>query len=92
MVVDVLASILDKAMEVTHIRGIIPHLVGDLGVSLMRCPVSKINFNKSAVMVLGYPPAAAHSIVDRLNCQLGSFPMEYLGMPISDCRFSVAEL
>lgn len=85
MVVDALASILDKAKEAGHICGIIPHLVGDLGVSLLQYADDtiimvegsdddisnlkflllcfqqmssiKINFNKSVVMVLGYPPA-----------------------------------
>ncbi|KAE8768763.1 putative TdLSC37 protein [Hordeum vulgare] len=32
-------------------------------------------------MVMGYPPAAAQSIADRLNCQVGSFPTAYLGYP-----------
>ena len=43
-----------------------------------------INFDKSEVMILGYPPEEAQSIVDRLNCRLGTFPTTYLGIPISD--------
>uniref|UniRef100_A0A453CWY9 Reverse transcriptase domain-containing protein n=1 Tax=Aegilops tauschii subsp. strangulata TaxID=200361 RepID=A0A453CWY9_AEGTS len=52
----------------------------------------KINFDKSAVMVLGYGPDECQSIADCLNCQLGSFPTSYLGIPISDSRLTVAEL
>ena len=51
-----------------------------------------INFAKSEVMVLGYAQDERQSIADRLNCQLGSFPTPYLGIPISDSRLTVAEL
>uniref|UniRef100_A0A453BSC1 Reverse transcriptase domain-containing protein n=2 Tax=Aegilops tauschii subsp. strangulata TaxID=200361 RepID=A0A453BSC1_AEGTS len=52
----------------------------------------RINFDKSEVMVLGYAQDERQSIADRLNCQLGSFPTTYLGIPISDSRLTVAEL
>ncbi|KAE8774403.1 ABC transporter G family member 37 [Hordeum vulgare] len=52
----------------------------------------KINFDKSEVMILGYPPKESQIIVDRLNCQLGSFPTSYVGVTISDSCLSVAEL
>uniref|UniRef100_A0A453N7N1 Reverse transcriptase zinc-binding domain-containing protein n=1 Tax=Aegilops tauschii subsp. strangulata TaxID=200361 RepID=A0A453N7N1_AEGTS len=52
----------------------------------------KVNFDKSEVMVLGYSQDERQSIADRLNCQLGSFPTTYLGIPISDSRLTVAEL
>ncbi|XP_073368024.1 uncharacterized protein [Aegilops tauschii subsp. strangulata] len=52
----------------------------------------KINFDKSDVMVMGYSPNECRSIANRLNCRLGSFPMTYLGTPISDSRLSVADL
>ncbi|KAE8812740.1 ABC transporter G family member 37 [Hordeum vulgare] len=120
MVVDALATILDKAKVVGHILGIVPHLVGDLGVSLLQYADGtiimvegtdddisnlkflllcfqqmsglKISFNKSAIMVMAYPPTAAQSIADRFNCKLGSFPTSYLGIPITDSRLSVADL
>ncbi|KAE8806001.1 retrotransposon unclassified [Hordeum vulgare] len=110
MVVDALAAILDKAKPAGHIRRIVLHLVGDLGVSLLQylddtiimvegsdddisnlkflllcfqqMPGLKINLNRSAVMVLGYPPTAAESIADRFNCQLGSFPCHTRGSPL----------
>lgn len=101
MVVGALASILDKAKEAGHLRGIVPHLVGDLGVSLLQYADNTIVMvegsdddisNLKLLLLRGYPPDAAQSIADRLNCQLGSFPTAYLGIPISDSRLSVAEL
>lgn len=52
----------------------------------------KINFDKSEVMVMGYSPSESQGIADRLNCQLGTFPTSYLGIPISDSRLSVGDL
>ncbi|KAE8787554.1 ABC transporter G family member 37 [Hordeum vulgare] len=52
----------------------------------------KINFDKSEVMVMGYSTSETRCIVDRLNCQLGTFPTSYLGIPISPPRLSVADL
>ncbi|XP_073354979.1 uncharacterized protein [Aegilops tauschii subsp. strangulata] len=52
----------------------------------------KINFDKSDVMVMGYSPTESLLIANRLNCRLGSFPMTYLGTPISDTRLIVADL
>ena len=51
-----------------------------------------INFDKSAVMVMGYSHVESQDIADRLNYQLGTFPMTYLGIPISDSRLSIAGL
>uniref|UniRef100_A0A453HNA2 Reverse transcriptase domain-containing protein n=1 Tax=Aegilops tauschii subsp. strangulata TaxID=200361 RepID=A0A453HNA2_AEGTS len=115
MVVDALAAILDKAKAAGHIKGIVPHLVGGNGISLLQYAddtiimvegsatdimnlkflllcFQRINFNKSAVMVMGYSQDERQSIADRLNCQLGCFPTSYLGIPISDTRLTVAEL
>ena len=44
----------------------------------------KINFEKSEVIVLGYPAEEQQRITDNLNCRLASFPMTYLGMPLAD--------
>uniref|UniRef100_A0A453KE83 Reverse transcriptase domain-containing protein n=1 Tax=Aegilops tauschii subsp. strangulata TaxID=200361 RepID=A0A453KE83_AEGTS len=120
MVVDALAVILDKAKSAGHIHGLVPHLVGGGGVSLLQYADDTIimvegsafdianlkflllcfqqmsgltiNFDKSEVMILGYPPEEAQAIADRLNCRLGTFPTTYLGIPISDSRLTVADL
>jgi len=87
MVVDALAAILDIAKSAGHIHGVVPHLVGGGGVSLLQYADGTIimvegsasdiailqflllcfqqmsgmtiNFDKSEVMVLGYPPVEA---------------------------------
>ena len=52
----------------------------------------KINFDKSDVMVMGYPPAESLAIANRLNCRMGTLPTTYLGTPISDSRLTVVDL
>ncbi|XP_073363212.1 uncharacterized protein [Aegilops tauschii subsp. strangulata] len=120
MVVDALATILDRAKVAGHIHDVVPHLVGSGGVSMLQyandtiimmsdgpedianlnflllcfqqMPGLKINFDKSALMVMGYSPTESQAIADRLNCQLRSFPTTYPRIPISDSRLSVADL
>lgn len=46
----------------------------------------KINFDKSEVIVMGYSEAEQQRIADNLNCRLATFPIEYLGMPLSDSK------
>ena len=110
MVVDALAAILDKAKAAGHIRGLVPHLVGGGGVSLLQyaddtiimvegsaLEISNlkflllcfqqmsgltINFDKSEVMVLGYPPVEAQGIADRLNCRWVLSPRPIWGSPL----------
>lgn len=43
----------------------------------------KINFAKSEVLVMGTSNDEAVRVANLLNCQLGSFPFKYLGIPIS---------
>ena len=43
----------------------------------------KINFDKSEVVVLGFSEEEQQRIADNLNCRLSSFPISYLGMPLS---------
>ncbi|KAE8779659.1 ABC transporter G family member 37 [Hordeum vulgare] len=117
VVVDALATILDKDKVAGHIRGVVPHLVGGGGspscndtvtmvegsegditnlkfllLCFSRISRLKINFGKSEVMILRYFPEESQLIADRLNCQLGSFPTSYLGVPIFHSRLSVTEL
>jgi hypothetical protein len=48
----------------------------------------KINFNKSEVIVTGVSDDERHRVADALNCKLGSFPIRYLGLPVSDKKLS----
>lgn len=59
----------------------------------------KINFSKIEVFVTGASNAEACRVADLLNCNLGSFPFKYLGLPISpfkllskDFTFSVIKV
>jgi hypothetical protein len=51
----------------------------------------KINFNKSEIIVTGVSDDDRIRVEDALNCKLGSFPIRYLGLPVSDKRLSVAD-
>ena len=44
----------------------------------------KINYHKSKVVVLGHPTDIQESVANKLNCRIGSLPLTYLGLPISD--------
>jgi hypothetical protein len=52
----------------------------------------KINFDKSEVVVLGYPPEVQQRIADNLNCRLATFPVNYLGVPVRDSRILIRDL
>ena len=43
----------------------------------------KINFSKSEVLVTGVDDTEALRVARLLNYSLGSFPLKYLGLPIS---------
>uniref|UniRef100_A0ACD5YRR4 Uncharacterized protein n=1 Tax=Avena sativa TaxID=4498 RepID=A0ACD5YRR4_AVESA len=51
-----------------------------------------INFDKSEVMVLGYPDVEHQRIADNLNCTLADFPITYLGFPIRETRVLIRDL
>lgn len=44
----------------------------------------KINYHKSEVLVFGVSENEQNRIADMLNCRVGSMPMNYLGILISD--------
>ncbi|KAE8806008.1 Peptide transporter PTR2 [Hordeum vulgare] len=46
----------------------------------------KINFDKSEVIAMGYSESKKRRIANNLNCRLGTFPIEYFGMPLSDSK------
>uniref|UniRef100_A0A0A9GRJ6 Reverse transcriptase domain-containing protein n=1 Tax=Arundo donax TaxID=35708 RepID=A0A0A9GRJ6_ARUDO len=51
----------------------------------------KINFQKSEVIVLGGNNVIAQQYADLFHCQVGSFPIKYLGVPISPSRLYVVD-
>jgi hypothetical protein len=52
----------------------------------------KINYMKSEVYTVGLSEQESQRVADAFNCNLGSFPMKYLGLPISERRLSKSEL
>lgn len=51
----------------------------------------KINFNKSEVMTINDEGHWDQVYAGIFNCQVGSFPIKYLGVPVSPSRLHVAD-
>ena len=51
----------------------------------------KINFEKSEVITVGLSEEQLLA-VNTLGCKIGAFPMKYLGMPVSYCKITKAQL
>ena len=51
----------------------------------------KINFTKSEVIMLNGDTDAELAYADLFNCQTGSFPIKYLGVPVSPSRLHVKD-
>uniref|UniRef100_A0A0A9GMQ9 Uncharacterized protein n=1 Tax=Arundo donax TaxID=35708 RepID=A0A0A9GMQ9_ARUDO len=49
----------------------------------------KIIFQKSEVIVLGSDNEIASTYADIFHCQVGNFPITYLGVPVSPSRLRV---
>jgi hypothetical protein len=51
----------------------------------------KINFDKSEILVIGGDQDMAIMYAQIFNCQIVSFPLKYLGVPISVSRLHVID-
>jgi hypothetical protein len=51
----------------------------------------KINFEKSKILLVGGDNELAVKYVDLFNCQVGMFPIRYLGVPIATSRLHVVD-
>jgi len=49
----------------------------------------KINYHKSEVIAFGVSSEEQNRIANMLNCKVGSLPMTYMGLPISDSNLGV---
>jgi hypothetical protein len=56
------------------------------------CLGSKINYQKSEVIVLGASEDESSQIAKWLNCREGSLSLKYLGMSVSDRMLFMADL
>jgi hypothetical protein len=52
----------------------------------------KINYDKSEIFVLGCTPEAEHRVAEILNCNVGKFPMKYLGVMVDCKHMTVSDL
>jgi hypothetical protein len=51
----------------------------------------KINFDKSEILLIGGDNKLVVAYAELFNCQIGSFPLQYLGVPISAGRLHVID-
>jgi hypothetical protein len=51
----------------------------------------KINFDKSEILLVGGDDNKAIAYADLFNCEIGMFPLKYLGVPISSGRLHVVD-
>jgi len=51
----------------------------------------KINFNKSDVIMINEEENLGQTYADLFNCQVGFFPIKYLGVPVSPSRLHVCD-
>lgn len=51
----------------------------------------KINFNKSEILMINDEEEWGHQYAEIFNCQLGTFPAKYLGVPVSPSRLHVSD-
>jgi hypothetical protein len=51
----------------------------------------KINFNKSEIYMINDGEEWGQKYAEIFNCQVGLFPIKYLGVPISPSRLKVAD-
>jgi hypothetical protein len=51
----------------------------------------KINFHKSEILSINDENNWAETYVDIFNCQIGTFPIKYLGVPVSPSMLHVSD-
>lgn len=51
----------------------------------------KINFNKSEVLMINDEESLGQTYAEILNCQIGSFPIKNLGVPVSPSRLHISD-
>ena len=51
----------------------------------------KINFSKSEILMINDEEGLDQTFADIFNCQIGSFPLKYLGVPVSPTRLHICD-
>ena len=52
----------------------------------------KNNFEKSEVFSVGLEVTEQKRVAEIFGCKVGTFPITYLGLPVSDCKLTKAQL
>jgi hypothetical protein len=52
----------------------------------------KTNFEKNEVFTMGFSEEEQLLAANTLGCKIGASPMKYLGMPVSYCKITKAQL
>ena len=50
----------------------------------------KINFNKSEIIMISQDNEKSLNYAEMFNCSIGSWPIKYLGVPVSGNRIQVS--
>ncbi|CAD6243045.1 unnamed protein product [Miscanthus lutarioriparius] len=50
----------------------------------------KINYDKSTIIPMHLPEGAIENFLGVLNCNVGSFPQTYLGLPLSNVKLPLS--
>jgi hypothetical protein len=51
----------------------------------------KLNFTKSKIIMINGDAIREVQLAEFFNCQIGSFPIKYLGVTVSPCRLHVKD-
>jgi hypothetical protein len=52
----------------------------------------RINYRKSEVIIVGAPEGKSVSIANMLNCKVGSLPIKYLEIPVSNSKLYAGDM
>lgn len=51
----------------------------------------KVNFQKSEILTVGEDDSVVNKYAEIFNCEVGSFPLKYLGMPVSYANLKTSD-
>ena len=51
----------------------------------------KVNFQKSEILAVGGDESVVNKNAEIFNCEVGSFPLKYLGMPVSYANLKTSD-
>lgn len=79
---DTLLVVRAESSDVSHLKMCLDHCAQATGL--------KINFHKSTVVPMHIQATQAQDMVQILQCQQGTFPQTYLGLPLSNTKLRIS--